>query len=426
MTDLTRHAEQAVLGALVADPGRGAALDGLTVHAFRDGKHQAIFAALTGAVPAATGLLGRFRGWLTRLPLRRQIRDLRAYMDTLPGLCPDPDHITDYAAMLRQAQKRRDEGIEAEHGTIAGQVIAVTHDNATGQLQASQAWLDQAARQAAMQTVRGMQAGPASHPTGLPHAVQRLATALAAPDRTAQPVAQGQPLPAEPAASAPVAAGSAPRPPEQGDPATAAKNETLSTDDLQDLVLAGLLQHPCEGAAVTAWLPADVFTAGQRQWLYQVICDRVAAGQPIDPLIIAWHVSTSVAPAGPAASPEEIQRLGALPAVPGTAIVLGRALLAEHVCIRQFGPDWPESRAAVEPDAVQVLAGDSEPALAEDHDLEPAEQPGRQLVAGSAADAALPAVSQHGFGQDDATTQQVPLIQRSYGEQAGPQPVPRM
>src|SRR5580693_8403239 len=106
MTDLTRRAEQAVLGALVADPGRAVALNGLTVSAFGDGKHQAIFAALTGAVPADSGLLGRFRGWLTRLPLRRQIRDLRAYMDTLPGLCPDPDHIADYAAMLGQARKR--------------------------------------------------------------------------------------------------------------------------------------------------------------------------------------------------------------------------------------------------------------------------------------------------------------------------------
>lgn len=206
---------------------------------------------------------------------------------------------------------------------------------------------------------------------GLPRTVERLAQALATPGGPVrQPVSGQQPVPGQPVAKVPEAEAPAPRTGEPVVPVTARNTETFSVGDLQDLVLAGLLRHSGDAAAVTTWLPGSVFTTSPRQWLYQVISDRTAAGQHVDPLIIAWQASSREDVGDPAAA--EILRLGNLPAIPGTAAVLGRALLAEHVCTRQSGPDWHKPVPAPQPDTRQAPAGEPGLAPAGELRLEPA------------------------------------------------------
>src|SRR5712691_6221669 len=99
--ELTRRAEQALLGALLSDRGRPQA-DGLAAGDFDDLVHQAIYAALTGA-PGTRGPLNWVRGWLTRL----LGRDAASYLEALPERCPDSRHLTSYAAMVGQASADR-------------------------------------------------------------------------------------------------------------------------------------------------------------------------------------------------------------------------------------------------------------------------------------------------------------------------------
>jgi hypothetical protein len=449
MPDLTHRTEQALLGALITDPGRTAAVGRLAPADFADQRHQAIFAALTGTAPSPSGPLGRVRSWLARLPLRRQIRDLRAYMDTLPGLCPDPDHAADYATMLSQARQRRDQAFHAEKTLQAEQgapIGATGYDGAAGQLQASEAWLGQAARQAAVQTARGRRTAPAAGHGGIPRAVERLAQAVAVPR---EPVRQAQrgsaiasaaaPAPvsiaaaavAEPAAgvAAEAAAAHMRRPVRQGTSVTADSNGTLNVEDLQDLVLAGLLKHPGDTAAVTEWLPAEVFSADSRQWLYQTIRDRTAAGHHVDPLIIAWQAATD----GRGDLPAEVLRLGGMPAGPGTAVVLGRALLAEHVCTSLYGTDWPQSVHDPARDFGALPAGQPghRQAEAPDHSLaeEPqhvpaAEQPEQRLVPGPVS--GNPSQAPLLTFKDAKSAGGEPVLERPDGQHGGSQPVPRM
>jgi hypothetical protein len=381
MTDLTHRAEQAFLGALVT--GRGHAAPDITASHFADQRHQAIYAALTGAVPAQTSLLARFGGWLTRLQLRGQIRDIRAYLDALPGLCPDPEHAADYAAMISQARQLRDQAIQAGQAAQAEHDTHVIMDSgAAGQLQASQAWLDQAAQQAAVQTARPRSTASVAA-AGLPRATQQLARALAPTGIARQPAADRAAVVARANTPAPDAlrreAQTRPRNQQPSGP-SAAQNR-LSTGDLQDLILADMLQQPAEASAIAMWLPAEVFTSGARRDTYRLIRSMLDDGRAVDPLIIAWEAGNGTRSAdaepGPAITAEGVLRIGALPVRPGTAATLSRVLLADHWKTTVLGPDWP-SRIATDPG----LAGPGP----EEHTAPHAEALARQDPAAPAVD----------------------------------------
>jgi DnaB-like helicase N terminal domain len=421
MADLTHRTEQAVLGALIIRPRPARASARLQAADFGDARHQAIFAALTGAVPEPRGMLARFRAWLGQLPMRGQIRDLRAYMDTLPGQCPDPDHLDAYARMVSQARRQREQAAQANPGPAG-----------PGLLDATSAWLDQAARQAAQAQghVRGRQ--PAGTPgPDLQRHVTRLAQGLgprARPGRFSQGPA---PVPRVGAKSAPENPGE----PARNQPPTAGvtqdrpgQQQLLEPGDLQELVLADLMQRPAAASAVLAWLPPEMFTTGGRRHLYELISDRVAAGWPVDPLIVAWNASLSQDEG--TIRPDDVLRIGALTAIPGTAAVLGRALLADSIITQRFGDSWlqkirlhPDPPDPGEAPAGNLKGPAAQSAPATEERADPVAQPLRDTgsVRGPASAAGLRSAGKTAAA---AGSDQVPL-QQPKPAPASTGPVPR-
>jgi DnaB-like helicase N terminal domain len=331
MPDISYHAEQAVLGALLAEPDRAADVGELTALDFADPRHQAIFTALTSGSEPSGSLFGRLRDWLARLPLRSQLRQLDEYIAELPDRCPDPASLPAYTQMVTEASRQR--------GTHA-QARAVRQADPASYLEQTAAFLDEQSRKAAEQARHLRRNDPAGGMpgSGLPRDVEQLARAMGARSNRAAP-APAPAQPAEPAAGpSPAGRAGTHRQPE----------EPVRPEEMQELILADLLQRPRSARDLT-WLPPEVFTAGPLRQLYTVIRDRASQGLPVDPLIIAWETRTTPAPAQgsggrPAgqASPEDVLRIGALDTAPGTALLLGRALLAEHVMTERFGADWPQ------------------------------------------------------------------------------------
>ena len=367
MTDaeVTHRVEQAMLGAMMARP-RSAAWLGVTAGHFADARHQAIAAALTGTAGTERGLFGRLRALFTRRG--RAAREAAAYMESLPGLCPEPAHIGAYFRMLAADRDQRAAAAQASVQAEGNQVLSVASERL------------------------GQMRGRTDASTGLPRGVARLARALAArtgrPDQQAPAPAQqrGQaPAPVQAAAqgqvpgqfqAAPVPRGQVPPQGQavQGQPgqargAVAAREPARGTaaaqaatdagrafepgrfarpEDLQDAVLAALMHHPDEAREVLGWLPPDAFT-GPRRELYTLIGRYARDRMDIDPVTLAWGAA-QVSGARPADAPrtehdgwlrpDYVLRAGALDTAPGAASVLGRMLLADQVCTANLGPDW--------------------------------------------------------------------------------------
>jgi DnaB-like helicase N terminal domain len=376
MTNLAHRAEQAALGALLTDRSRVRDVT-LAVRDFTDPRHQAIYAAIRGTVARERGLLAGLRGWLRGLAARSRTREAAAYMTSLPAACPDPGNLSSYAKMVAEASQQRD---------LVAQAAANARE--TGQLAGAAAWLEGQAERIAANADRlhitghagedaaSMSRDVARLARALQHKIDGLAHATGAPTGVAAPSAgiPAQPQPSWPEASSPAApevsargaaapaiaakgrgpAESSGMTPDPGGPQRAAGQAPgpISSGDLQDLVLADLLQRPRNGEHAAGWLPAAVFTPGPRRELFEVIRARIGSGQPTDALIIAWEISKRPAPdrepggaaaeepPGRSLDAEYVLHAGALDAAPGTADVLGRALLADHVCTRRFGPDW--------------------------------------------------------------------------------------
>jgi hypothetical protein len=347
MSDLSNRAEQAVLGALIADRARVRDVTTLGVPDFADRRHQVIFTALTGAAGHDGGVLGKLRGFLARLPLRKQIRELDAYMVELPGLCPDPDHLASYVQMLTQARQQRDATAQQQAETQAA-----ADADAAERLDGAARWLAREAEKTAEQARRLRRHGhPRPDGDGLPRDVAQLAKALRVPPPQPARQAQAQPLPPATArtadgAASPALNGSSPAVPPAGPDAHTPK---LNGENLQELVLADLLQRPAGGREVVRWLSAEVFTPGPRRHLYELISARIDARQPADPLIIAWDAAHAGESGPQLASPDYALRVGALAVVPGTAATIGRGLLASHLYTQRFGADWPRSPQLTQP-----------------------------------------------------------------------------
>jgi hypothetical protein len=342
---LVHRAEQAFLGALVARQGRvgtGTALagdagpgglGGLRPQDFADPWHQAIYAALAGqALPGRRGLPGlyeRLRALVSRL-LGAQTRDAAAYMEGLPGLCPDSANLPAYAAMVTEASQAR---------AVPAPVVSVPPPAHGSQRPAAEnprlasagQWLD-GIRPDTRQATRAYTAPPSQTgraPEGLDRQTARLARVLNA---DASRLADR----AVPRAAV------VPGPPES-QPAPLNGNALLHA--LQEQMLADLMLHPATRGDVTSWLPATVFSAGHNRTLYQLISLRLDGGRPVDPLIIAWDASTLAGAAGSGTAQGEslaaaALRLGASDPAPGTAAVLAQPLYAEQVCTQAFGPGW--------------------------------------------------------------------------------------
>lgn len=348
-TELVHQVEQALLGAMITRPKAITGLGEIPPELFTDQRHQAIAAALTGTAGTERGLLGRLRGLFARFS--RQAREAEQYMETLPGLCPDAAHIGSYHRILAEARALREAAAQAAAERAAQNTQT----------------LDAASRNLAVQT------GDTPRPTApgeLASDVARLARTLSTRTRrpTSAPAPAGNAQPAQQQeASGSQAAGSQTRPapqqarvpaqaastqatpaPEPGAaPQTASRNghpaaaiRTTRPEDVQDLILAALMRDPDEARNVCSWLPASVFPEGPRRELFTMISEHVRNRREVDPLIMAWaaDLRKSAGPAGDTwnqdegwASPAFTLGIGRLGTAPGTAIILGRMLLAEHM-----------------------------------------------------------------------------------------------
>ena len=221
--ELTRRAEQAYLGALIANQGqavtgrsrygdgRPAWFAGLAPHDFADPVHQAVYAALASREqPERGGLAGaydRLRARLARL-LSPRARTAAAYMTQLPWLCPDPANMPAYAAMVAEASQSRAVPAPAAPAPMPPAAPPPSAARENPRLASAGQWLDtprSGRRQAGPRraeppyTVPPSQAGRT--PDGLDRGTARLARALSAdvrhlPDRAASPVTPA-PVPRE-------------------------------------------------------------------------------------------------------------------------------------------------------------------------------------------------------------------------------------
>jgi hypothetical protein len=331
MDTIVHRAEQAVLGALLAAPSARPPSD-IAPGDFADRRHRAIFAALTGAGPQPGGLLNRLRAWLAGLPWRQQVRDLHAYLDQLPAACPDPGHLPRYAAMVHQASQQR--GTTAAAGQPAPDL---------SRLAGAVAWLERETEKAATQRRRPHLYNPAGD--SVPRDIAVATSGLRAAAREAG--RSGQTPVSAPGSAAVQRNGTV-----REVPVVLARPERRPArhEDLEELVLADLMQRPDEAREIIGWLPAEVFTSGIPRAIYGGICHRVQAGEPVDPLIIAWdlHRARELQRSGgdreiegdQELDPGCVLRIAALDAAPGSAALVGRALLADHLYTNRFGAGW--------------------------------------------------------------------------------------
>ncbi len=378
MTDpeLVYQAERAYLGAILARRGRSgpraavvAGDSGLSAvmrtEDFTDPVHQAIFAALTGQSGSTrpdgpAGWPGRLRDLLERI-FNGRARDAAAYMAELPGLCPDPANLPAYAAMVAEASQHRADQARAQLAEQAAREDPTLASAGT--------WLDSTGT--AIRAPRRGRPGTVPSPAGsTPSAREPVSEQMPWLDQVAADLAPEAASLAR-ALRADARRATRPGPDRDHEPGWSARDRTpadpltragdqsvpVKPEDMEDRVLASLMKHPADGRAVIEWLPAEAFSTAPRRDLYDLICQRLAIGRPVDPLIIAWDASrlpearSSEEYGGAAFLTQVALRVGGLEPAPGTAEVLGRALWAERILTSALGKGWP-----AEPERIRLLA----------------------------------------------------------------------
>jgi hypothetical protein len=318
------RAEQALLGGLLAG-GDPVSVAHVRAGDLRDPRHRAIYAALTGA---AGGKGGWRPGRLDR-HTRRRVRKALSYLDVLAGKCPERGHLASYAAMVTARSGR----------AVSG------HAGADGQLASAASWLTEngarvrRGRRAASALAGGFGAADGDAPPD--REVARLARALRPFVKVRVDIARKTLAARQAVVSGPVA----------GDAGASAGAPKVNRESVQRMVLADLMRHSANGREAVAWMPAEMFTAGPLRMLYELISVRIAAGAPVDPVIIArearqYGEATSAASRmGARWSLSAIAlMIGSTPTACGTARVFGRALLADHVLSERFGVGWVQER----------------------------------------------------------------------------------
>ncbi|MFD4767279.1 DnaB-like helicase N-terminal domain-containing protein [Streptomyces niveus] len=104
------HAEQALLGALLLEPHRGAQIKGITAGAFSTAAHAALFAAIRSLPAPDPAQHSRNTAWLNQVlaAAGEQTRGLTtAYLHHLIQCCPQPRHAPAYARIIEEEHSRR-------------------------------------------------------------------------------------------------------------------------------------------------------------------------------------------------------------------------------------------------------------------------------------------------------------------------------
>ncbi|MFK3983056.1 DnaB-like helicase N-terminal domain-containing protein [Micromonospora sp. NPDC050397] len=111
----------------------------------------------------------------------------------------------------------------------------------------------------------------------------------------------------------------------------------------EDAVIADLVQHPEQARAVAGWLTPEVFTTEQRRLSYEFAVSIAYDNDPIDAVILAWHVQrardinsmydheTRLPDPRTESEYAYLTRLEITTVAVGTAVMVGHELVSEHV-----------------------------------------------------------------------------------------------
>jgi DnaB-like helicase N terminal domain len=275
--DLTRRAEQAALGAMIADRQLAARLAYLEPEDFTDPRRQWVFRTirqLSATQQHAPGnwsdLIAKTAGrWVTR-----------KYLDELAAACPDPDHGPAYGAMLVQAAVYRQARGHADQ--MDDHAIALRAEGSR------------------LSAANAPGAGQAA----------RLGTLLADVARAVR---------GHTAALAPAAPGPA-------DAAGPGPGAATPADQREELVLSAVLQEHPQAGQILSYLPAAAFTSPACQEIFRAARRLNQSGRLVDELTVSWELATRTAVTA-ILSPESASQpqvpSGYIRALAGTGIGVG-------------------------------------------------------------------------------------------------------
>lgn len=306
---LALRAEQALIGALLAEPWRIQDSGIYGNLSLKHPTHQAIVREIggqsmyLGALDDPARLIDRIA---TRLDLPGVDTD---YLHGLARACPDPADIAIYARMVAEAQVRRTLASYAER--IELPTINPGQDPEPG-------YLPRLAEALRRQASLEPDISEKNNPAPVPYVNSA----------TAEPVSA---------------------------------LETLTRARQEELVLADLLQHRGQVADIE-WLSPEVFAPGPRREIYETILTVDSYGEPVTELTVEWELDRrrndprrqeqpELDRNDPANSPDYIARLAVTAVAVGAAVEIGGQLLAD------------ELRVSFATDAAKVLARGTESAL---------------------------------------------------------------
>jgi hypothetical protein len=246
--DLTQRAEQAALGAMIAERQMAVRLSYLQPADFTDPRHRWMLRTVRqlSAAPQSTPsgnwgeLIAQAAGrWATR-----------KYLDDLGAACPDPAHGPAYGAMLvqatiyRQARDHADQ-MDAQAAQLRAEGSRLIEAGEPGPTQAASlgALLAEVAK-----AIRGHTAVLAS--VG-PDVGPRRGTGLA---------------PAGPT--------------------------SVRADQREELVLSAILREHPQAGQILSYLPAAAFTSPARQEVFRAARRLNQSGRPVDELTVSWELAT--------------------------------------------------------------------------------------------------------------------------------------
>ena len=250
--DLTRRAERAALGAMIADRQLAARLEYLKPEDFTDldPRHRWVFRTIRQLVTAPEPAPGNRRDLIAKTAGRWVSG---RYLDELIASCPNPAHGPAYGAMLVQAAVYRQVREDADR--IDAQAASLRTDaNRLGQAGAPEA---------------GRAAGIGDLLAETARAIRGHTVALAPPA-------------AGPAAASELASATAVRP---------RQSTTALAQRREELVLSAVLREHPHAGQILDHLPAAAFTSPDRQEIFRAARRLDHSGRPVDELTVSWELA---------------------------------------------------------------------------------------------------------------------------------------
>lgn len=231
MHSLTEQAELALLGALLADERPPAELDYLRVDDFAHRAHAALFQTITNLRSEHPALTGD--PLISAVALRADTRGIdTTWLTNVRDTCPEPAHVAAYARMVQAAGFRRDIATHAERiATAAAHTVDVDGQQHLHKL------ANALARQAEVYAAF--------------HTIER-----SNPDRTdAGPV-------------------------------------DVRRVNLEEELLADLLQQPEQAPDLAQFLHRNTFTSPQRREVFETLVRLGYDHEDIDEIIVCWEIAS--------------------------------------------------------------------------------------------------------------------------------------